>query len=58
MLMDVIPLNANLVKGSHGCRPNNQADWPILISKKNTLDDSSPLLSTDVYNVLRSHILE
>ncbi len=58
MLMDVIPLNANLVKGSHGCRPNNQADWPILISKKNTLNNSSPLLSTDVYNVLRSHILE
>ena len=32
MLMDVIPLDASLVKGSHGCRPTSRADWPVLIS--------------------------
>src|SRR5262249_37304345 len=31
MLMDVIPLDASLVKGSHGRRPSNPADYPILI---------------------------
>jgi hypothetical protein len=34
MLMDVIPLNAELVKGSHGCRPASREDWPLLISPK------------------------
>jgi predicted AlkP superfamily pyrophosphatase or phosphodiesterase len=34
MLMDVIPLNAELVKGSHGCRPASRDDWPLLISPK------------------------
>ena len=56
MLMDVIPLDASLVKGSHGCRPQNKSDWPILISKQNT-SSKQTLLSTDVYDTLRSHIL-
>jgi hypothetical protein len=30
MLMDVIPLDAGLVRGSHGVRPVDRADWPIL----------------------------
>ncbi|MEC9330813.1 MAG: hypothetical protein VX409_00110 [Verrucomicrobiota bacterium] len=59
MLMDVIPLDASLVKGSHGCRPKSQADWPVLISKQNTtLPSRSTIQSTDIYNILRSHILE
>ncbi len=31
MLMDVIPLDASLVRGSHGCRPKSQDDWPVII---------------------------
>ena len=57
MLMDVIPLDATIVKGSHGCRPSDQADWPLLISKQAGLATDTPLKSTDVYSVLRSHIL-
>src|SRR5205085_4736437 len=30
MLMDVIPLEATLVKGSHGTRPRDANDWPVL----------------------------
>lgn len=30
-LMDVIPLDASLVKGSHGACPADSADWPVLI---------------------------
>jgi len=29
MLMDLIPLDATLVKGSHGRLPEEQADWPV-----------------------------
>ena len=58
MLMDIIPLDASLVKGSHGCRPKNKEDWPMIISKKETaFSAESTLNSTDVYGVLRSHIL-
>ncbi len=31
MLMDVIPLDASLVKGSHGAVPASREDWPVLI---------------------------
>lgn len=33
-LMDIIPLDANLVKGSHGNIPENKSDWPLLIGQK------------------------
>ena len=55
MLMDVIPLNASLVRGSHGCRPSDPADWPILISKSAQLA-ADTIKSTDVYSVLRSQM--
>ncbi|MDP7178805.1 MAG: alkaline phosphatase family protein [Verrucomicrobiota bacterium] len=58
MLMDVIPLDASLVRGSHGCRPSDPEDWPILISKSADIHSSTPLDSTEVYGVLRSHILD
>jgi predicted AlkP superfamily pyrophosphatase or phosphodiesterase len=34
-LMNVIPLDAKLVNGSHGCIPEKEQDKPVLISKKN-----------------------
>ena len=30
-LMDVIPLDASLVRGSHGVCPANSDEWPVLI---------------------------
>ncbi len=30
-LMDVIPLDPSLVKGSHGACPADSAEWPVLI---------------------------
>jgi predicted AlkP superfamily pyrophosphatase or phosphodiesterase len=47
MLMDVIPLDASLVKGSHGTRPRDRADWPVLISPRPLETDT--LGSTDVF---------
>jgi len=34
MLMDVVPLDARLVKGSHGRRPADKKDWPVIISDR------------------------
>jgi len=58
MLMDVIPLDATLVKGSHGARPKNIADWPVLITEKNTLPPNSQIHATDVYHILKRCILD
>lgn len=29
--MDLIPLDANLVRGSHGIRPQDHQDWPVIM---------------------------
>ncbi|PXA03373.1 alkaline phosphatase family protein [Coraliomargarita sinensis] len=48
MLLDVIPLDASLVKGSHGRRPEDKADWPVFIGPKVATEDEE-LESADVY---------
>src|SRR6185436_18331113 len=49
MLMDVIPLDALLVRGSHGRIPKNKVDYPVLISSEPRFTPSSPMEPTDVY---------
>ncbi len=46
-LMDVIPLDASLVKGSHGTCPADSAEWPVLIGTGTTGDDA-PIAATSV----------
>ncbi|MDA0347116.1 MAG: alkaline phosphatase family protein [Verrucomicrobia bacterium] len=53
-LLDVIPLDANLVKGSHGRIPEDENDWPLIISEASNAEVHC---STDVYNQLRTIIL-
>ncbi|GAB4395164.1 MAG: alkaline phosphatase family protein [Microscillaceae bacterium] len=56
-VMDVIPLDASLVKGSHGRIPGDQADWPLLIShRKDILTAKENWLATDVYGALLEHL--
>jgi predicted AlkP superfamily pyrophosphatase or phosphodiesterase len=38
ILMDVIPLDASLVKGSHGTCPADSAEWPVLIGTDNATE--------------------
>jgi predicted AlkP superfamily pyrophosphatase or phosphodiesterase len=53
MLMDVIPLDATLVKGSHGIRPRDKSDWPVVISGTHL---QSELRATDVHETLKQVI--
>jgi predicted AlkP superfamily pyrophosphatase or phosphodiesterase len=57
MLMDVIPLDARLVKGSHGCRPRSKQDWPVLLASSG-IPLPPELESTDVYHVIRRAVLK
>jgi predicted AlkP superfamily pyrophosphatase or phosphodiesterase len=51
-LMDVIPLDASLVKGSHGRVTNQSGDGPLVISDQANLNDGKDLRATDVKQVL------
>jgi len=55
--MDIIPLDATLVKGSHGRMPEDPKDHPILITniKGESLKDK--LLATEVYGIIENHLL-
>ncbi|GEP41101.1 alkaline phosphatase family protein [Brevifollis gellanilyticus] len=53
-LMDVIPLDATLVKGSHGRVPEDKRDWPVLIGGFKALPQSSPVRADQVCG----HLLE
>jgi len=56
MLMDVIPLDATLVKGSHGRRPADKKDWPVLITSRPEFLSGKEMESTDVYQILLRHL--
>lgn len=53
MLMDVIPLDASLVKGSHGVRPANVGEWPVLILGRPGLIAGDTIPATEVFGLLR-----
>ena len=57
MLMDVIPLDALLVKGSHGRRPAKEADFPVFISSRPELVPAGPVDAADVYHLIKKHVL-
>lgn len=51
IFMDLIPLDPSLVKGTHGIRPKNPADWPILFGPGIDPNDQ-PLPATEVRDAL------
>ncbi|TAH27535.1 MAG: alkaline phosphatase family protein [Cytophagales bacterium] len=55
-LMDIIPLDANLIKGSHGRIPENKKDWPILITSKQNFDIQENIKATDVNEIILNHL--
>lgn len=57
MLMDVIPLDASLVKGSHGRRPASPCDGPVLIAPQGLSLPSTQIQSTDVCGLIRQAVM-
>ena len=52
-LLNVIPLDATLVRGSHGRIPEDENDWPVLLLEKNAAPSSSgPITPADVHATL------
>src|SRR5205814_10365329 len=57
MLMDVVPLDANLVKGSHGILPPEPKHYPLIISDKPNLLPDAPIPATEVYQIIKRQML-
>lgn len=55
MLMDVIALDAGLVRGSHGRRPADAGEWPVLMTGRKELLPEGALKAGEVFEVLRRH---
>jgi predicted AlkP superfamily pyrophosphatase or phosphodiesterase len=55
ILMDVVPLDATLVKGSHGRCPADKRDWPVFITERPDILGTKEIESTDVCQILRWH---
>ncbi len=55
-LMDVIPLDAELVKGSHGRATDSPVDGPLLMTSAPHLLETDALEAADVCNLLMRHV--
>ena len=51
--MDLIPLDASLVKGSHGIVPKNQLDWPVIFGPG--IPHSKELKPTEIHRLILNH---
>jgi predicted AlkP superfamily pyrophosphatase or phosphodiesterase len=57
MLMDVIPLDASLVKGSHGIQPANTKDYPIVVVEPPIELPGAMIQATAVYDIIKQSVL-
>lgn len=57
-VMDIIPIDAMLIKGSHGRIPEDKDDYPILISNHSKEPKDAVLVATDVYHVIKNHVVD
>ena len=57
-LMDVIPLDATLVKGAHGRVTDDPAAGPLFMTSEPKLLDGSSVSATDVYSLLLRHLAD
>ncbi len=57
MLMDLIPLDAALVKGSHGITPASRGDYPVLIAEDGLVSSNEPMAPTEVYDIIKRRVI-
>jgi predicted AlkP superfamily pyrophosphatase or phosphodiesterase len=55
-LLDVIPLDASLVKGSHGRISNSPAHNPVFITQQQDLVTAGPIQPTEVAGLILKHL--
>ena len=56
-VLDIIPLKAELVRGSHGRKPEDEADYPIFISNSKALMNKPKIDALEVFKLIEKHVL-
>lgn len=57
-LMDVIPLDATLVRGSHGRVTDDASDGPVFVSSEPRLIPDGPIAATAVKDIVLRHVFD
>jgi predicted AlkP superfamily pyrophosphatase or phosphodiesterase len=57
-LFDVIPLDASLVRGSHGAPPRDPSDGPLIIVSRPDMLSTSTMESTAIHDLILRQVLE
>ncbi|MDO9551242.1 alkaline phosphatase family protein [Rhodonellum sp.] len=57
-LMDIIPLDAGLVKGSHGRLNEDSLDKPIFVTKNESLLNTGVLEATAIHDLILGHLFK
>ncbi len=55
-VLDIIPLKAELIKGSHGRIPESKEDYPVFITNTAELITNEMIKPTAVFQLLRKHV--
>lgn len=55
-VMNIIPLDATLVKGSHGRIPEDKADFPLFITDNLDISFNDEIEATDVFTIIENHV--
>lgn len=55
-VLDIIPLNANLIKGSHGVIPASKEDYPIFITNYNACNTKEEIEAVEVCKIVQQHV--
>lgn len=55
-LMNLIPIDASLVKGSHGRITNDTMNYPIIVSQKTNLISDEFINAIDVFKIIMQHL--
>jgi len=56
MLMDIIPLDATLVRGSHGRPPATPGEGPLLMSRRTSLLPADAITAPAVFDLILAHL--
>ena len=55
-MMDVIPLDATLLKGSHGRRTDDPCEGPVIVSSEPRLLPDAPVAATAIKDIVLRHV--
>jgi len=57
-VMNIIPIDATLIKGSHGRIPEDKGDYPILITNNTTGIANIAIDATEIFKVIENQVLK